>query len=71
MDNTEKEFEQSMLSPILPFQPNQEVIIYDNEDDIQRGMFLRQDGDDFIVSVDGVTRISRKTVLINSTYYRG
>ena len=72
MDNgNEDEVSYSEVSPVKAFKADQEVMVYDNEDDCRKAIVLKIDGDDLVVKMDGNTKYVRNAVLIDSTLYKG
>lgn len=60
----------SELTPVRAFKADQEVLVYDNEDDCQKATVLKIDGDDLVVRMDGNTKYVRKAVLLDSAIYQ-
>lgn len=70
-DGNEEEESYSEVSPVKPFKADQEVMVYDNEDDCRKAVVLKIDDNDFMVKMDGNTKFARNVVLIDSTLYKG
>ena len=70
-DGNEEEESYSEVSPVKPFKADQEVMVYDNEDDCRKAVVLKIDDNDFMVKMDGNTKYVRNAVLIDSTLYKG
>lgn len=65
--NDKQEIAMSELSPVKAFKADQEVLVYDNEEDCQRGKVIKVDEDDLVVRIDGNTKYVRRAVLIDTS----
>lgn len=65
-----QEVDMSELTPVRAFKADQEVLVYDNEDDCQRATVIKIDGDDLVVRMDGNTKYVRNAVLLDSAIYK-
>ena len=61
-DHREVQVPTENLSPVMAFASDQQVLVIDDPDNVQRAVMVKMDGDDLVVRIDGFDKMVKTAV---------
>ena len=68
-DHREVQVPKESLRPVMAFATDQEVLVIDDPDNVQRAVMVKMDGDDLVVRIDGFDKMVKTAVVVDPKVY--
>lgn len=68
-DHREVQVPTENLSPVMAFASDQQVLVIDDPENVQRAVMVKMDGDDLVVRMDGFDKMVKTAVVVDPKLY--